>query len=146
MKTIYILSAAVSSALMLSGCGSHRHEPQAVSASNPTVTYRYHGDQELLQANQNAVGFCNQYQAMPRTVRIERGDERRLVMFECVPAASMTSVQTITPNTPYPYRSDEELLDTSRGAQRYCTSHGGEAIETVTTAPDGSRSVTYSCR
>ena len=146
MKIAYILPVAVTTALMLSSCGSSRHEPQTVSASNPTVTYKYHGDQELLQANQNAVTYCNQYKAVPRTVRIDRGDEGRVAVFECVPAASVTTVQTVTPNTPYAYRSDEELLDTSRGAQRYCTSHGGEAVETVTTAADGTRSVTYSCR
>ncbi len=83
---------------------------------------------------------------MPRTVRLDRGDEGRVAVFECVPSASVTTVSTISPNTPYAYRTDEELLDTSRGAQRYCTSHGGEAVETVTTAPDGTRSVTYSGR
>ena len=147
MKSAYILPVAVTAAtLMLAGCGSSRHEPQAVAASNPTVTYKYHGDQELLQANQNAVTYCNQYKAVPRTVRIDRGDEGRVAVFECVPAATITTVQTINPNTPYPYRTDEELLDTSRSAQRYCTAHGGEAVETVTTAPDGTRNVTYSCR
>ena len=147
MKTAYILPVVATAAtLMLAGCGSPRHEPQAVAAANPTVTYKYHGDQELLQANRNAETFCNQYKSVPRTLRIERGDEGRVAVFECVPSASVTTVQTINPNTAYPYRSDEELLDTSRGAQRYCTSHGGEAVETVTTAPDGTRSVTYSCR
>jgi len=147
MKTAYFLPVAATAAtLMLAGCGSPPHEPQTVAASNPTVTYKYHGDQELLQANQNAVTYCNQYKSVPRTLRIERGDDGRVAVFECVPATSITTVQTVTPNTPYPYRSDEELLDTSRSAQRYCTSHGGEAVETVTTGPDGSRSVTYSCR
>jgi len=147
MKTAYILPAvAMTATLMLAGCGSSRHEPETVSAKNPTVTYKYHDDQELLRANQNAVTFCNQYKSVPRTLRLEHGDGGREAVFECVPASSVTTVQTFTPDTPYTYRSDEELLDTSRSAQRYCTAHGGQATETITTAPDGSRSVTYSCR
>jgi putative hemolysin len=147
MKTAYILPAmATAATLMLAGCGSPRHEPREVAAANPTVTYKYHGDQELLQANEKAETYCSQYKSVPRTVRIERGDDGRAAVFECVPTGSMTTVETFNPNTPYTYHTDEELLDTSRSAQRYCTAHGGRAVETVTTAPDGSRSVTYSCR
>ena len=50
---------------------------QQVRASNPSVTYEYAGDEELLQAQQNAVVFCNQYQAAPRPARITTGSNGR---------------------------------------------------------------------
>lgn len=147
MKIVTILPAlATAITLMLAGCVEARHEPREVAATNPTVTYRYRGDHELLQANEKAEAFCAQYKAVPRTARVERDDETRTVVFDCVPTGSVTTVETYNPNTPYAYRSDEELLNTSRGAQRYCRAHGGQATETITTAPDGTRSVTYGCR
>jgi hypothetical protein len=45
------------------------HSLQQVKTSNPSVTYEYRGDQELLQAQQNAVTFCNQYGSAPRPAR-----------------------------------------------------------------------------
>jgi putative hemolysin len=147
MKTAYILPVVATAAvLMLAGCTSPRHEPEAIAAANPTVTYKYQGEQELLQANQNAQSYCAQYKSVPRTVRIEHGSDPHVVVFECVPTTTVTTVQTFSPNTPYTYRSDEELLDNSRNAQAYCMAHGGQSVQTVTTAPDGSRSVSYSCR
>ena len=147
MKTTYILPAVATAAtLMLAGCGSSRHEPEAVAAASPTITYKYHGEQELLQANQNAQSYCLQYKSVPRTVRIDRGSDPHMVVFECVPTTSVSTAQSFNPNTSYTYRSDEELLDNSRNAQAYCMAHGGQSVQTVTTAPDGSRSVSYSCR
>ncbi len=148
MKTTYILPVVAAAAtLMLAGCGSSRHEPEAVAAANPTITYKYHGEQELVQASNNASTYCSQYKAAPRTVRIERDSDPHVVVFECVPvSAPPATVQTFTPNTPYVYRSDEELLDTSRNARNYCVAHGGQPVETITNNPDGTRSVAYSCR
>ncbi len=149
MKPAYILPVlATAVTLTLAGCGSSSHEVREVAAANPTVTYHYRGDQELLTANTQAVTYCTQYKSTPRTLRIDRGDEGRTVVFECVPTTSVTTVQTtIAPGTAYAYRTDEELLDTSRSARMYCMNHGGgQAVETVTTAPDGTRNVTYSCR
>lgn len=147
MKTAYILPVVATAAtLMLAGCGSSRHEPEAVAAANPTVTYKYHGEQELLQASNNASTYCSQYNAAPHTVRIERNSDPHVVVFECLPNAPMTTVQTFTPNTPYTYRSDEELIDTSRNARSYCVAHGGQPVETITNNADGTRAVTYSCR
>jgi len=140
-----IIAASCALPLFLSACGSSRHEPTAVAASNPTVTYHYRGDKELLQANQNAMTFCSQYKALPHTVRISDGSEGRMVLFECVPSTTMAETQFV-PDRPYSYRSDEELLDNSRSATRYCRAHGGEnAVSNITTGPDGSRTVTYQC-
>lgn len=140
-----IIAASCAIPLLLTACGSSRHEPQAVAATNPTITYNYRGDRELLQANQNAMTYCSQYKALPHTVRISDGSEGRTVLFECVPTASVAETQ-FAPDTPYRYRTDEELLDNSRSASRYCRAHGGEnAVSSVTTAPDGTRTVTYQC-
>jgi hypothetical protein len=49
------------------------HSLQQVKTSNPSVTYEYRGDQELLQAQQNAVTFCNQYGSAPRPARFTTG-------------------------------------------------------------------------
>jgi len=149
MKSAYILPVlATAVTLTLAGCGSSSHEAREVAAANPTVTYHYRGDQELLTANTQAATYCSQYKSVPRTLRIDRGDDGRVVVFECVPTTTVATVQTtIAPGTPYAYRTDEELLDTSRSARMYCMNHGGgQAVETVTTSPDGTRNVTYSCR
>ena len=150
MKTMTILTKATIAAscalpLFLAACGSSSHQPQAVAASNPTITYTYRGDKELLQANQNAVTYCSQYKALPHTVRISDGSEGRTVLFECVPANTVTEGQFV-PNTPYAYHTDEELIDNSRNAARYCRNHGGEnAVSSITNNADGSRTVTYQC-
>lgn len=142
-KAIIVASCALP--LLLAACGTSYHEPKEIQASNPTVTYRYRGDQELLQANQNAVTFCGQYKALPRTVRISDSSEGRSVLFECVPSNNF-SESSFSPNTPYAYHTDEELIDNSRSAARYCRSQGGEnAVSSITTNADGTRTVTYRC-
>ena len=141
-----IIAASCALPLLLTACGSSSHQPKEIQASNPTVTYRYRGDQELLQANQNAVTFCGQYKALPRTVRIgESSEGGRSVLFECVPSNNFAD-SSFAPNTPYPYRTDEELIDNSRNAARYCRAQGGEnVVSSITTNPDGTRTVTYRC-
>jgi len=140
-----IIAASLTLPLLLTACGSSRHEPQAVAASNPSITYIYRGDRELLEANQKAVTYCSQYKALPRTVRISDASEGRSVVFECVPTATIAETQ-FSPNTPYAYRTDEELLETSRNAARYCRSQGGEnVVSSITANPDGTRTATYRC-
>jgi len=140
-----MIAAACSTTLLLAGCGSSSHEPREVQANNPTVTYRYHGDQELLAANQNANAFCSQYKAVPRTQRFTDTSEGHAVVFECVPTATVSTVE-FAPDTPYAYRTDQELLDRSSGAERYCRAHGGtDAVSSITANPDGTRTVTYKC-
>ena len=140
-----IIAASCALPLLLTACGSSSHQPTQVQASNPTVTYNYRGDQELLQANQNAATFCSQYKALPRTVRIGDSPEGRAVVFECVPSNTFAET-TFVPNTPYAYRTDEELIDNSRNAARYCRAQGGEnVVSSITTNPDGTRTATYRC-
>ena len=140
-----IIAASCALPLVLTACGSTSHQPQAVAASNPTITYTYRGDKELLQANQNAVTYCSQYKALPHTVRISDSSDGRSVVFECVPTNTVADTQFV-PNTPYAYHTDEELIDNSRNAARYCRAHGGEnAVSSITNNPDGTRTVTYQC-
>lgn len=142
-----IIAAGLSLPLFLTACGgsSHPHATE-IQAANPTVTYRYRGDEELLQANQKASTFCSQYKALPRTVRIsDSSSEGRSVLFECVPTNTFAET-TFAPNTPYAYRTDEELIDNSRNAARYCRAQGGEnVVSSITTNADGTRTATYRC-
>ena len=60
-------SIALLAAGAVASCGPLPSSQQPVQASNPSVTYKYRTDQELLQANQNATTHCGQYQTAPRT-------------------------------------------------------------------------------
>jgi hypothetical protein len=126
------------------------HSLQQVKTSNPSVTYEYRGDQELLQAQQNAVTFCNQYQSAPRPARFTSGpnDGSNNVVFECDPNLPTTAPpqQAAGPNLTYSYRTDQELLDASRSAQTYCMVNGSQvAISNIGTNQDGSRTVMFQC-
>jgi hypothetical protein len=126
------------------------HSLQQVKTSNPSVTYEYRGDQELLQAQQNAVTFCNQYQSAPRPARFTSGpnDGSNNVVFECDPnlPTAAPPVQAAGPNLTYSYRTDQELLDASRSAQTYCMVNGSQvAVSNIGTNQDGSRTVMFQC-
>ena len=144
-------AVAVIAALLVSGCVAQNSAPQQVKASNPSVTYKYRGDQELLQANQNAMTFCSQYHSAARTARINDSSEGgKTVVFECdamPPAVVATAAQPYNPNLAYAYRSDQDLLDASRNADIYCMNNGGSqrAMSTVVTNPNGTKSVSFQC-
>jgi hypothetical protein len=89
MTSSRFLKANAQTAILLAGlavtaCAPRYSAPVQVAASNPTVTYQYRNDGDLLQANQNAVGFCGQYQASPRQLRFGEGPNGRIVEFECI--------------------------------------------------------------
>ncbi len=126
------------------------HSLQQVETTNPSVTYEYRGDQELLQAQQNAVTFCNQYQSAPRPARFTSGPNGagNNVVFECDPnlPAAVALQQASGPNLTYSYRTDQELLDASRSAQTYCMVNGSQvAVSNIGTNADGSRTVMFQC-
>lgn len=105
--------AALFAALLVPACVAPNSAPQQVKASNPSVTYKYRGDQELLQANQNAMTYCSQYRSAARTKSITDSDDGgKTVVFECdaMPPVVMTG-QPYNPNVVYSYRSDQELFD-----------------------------------
>jgi hypothetical protein len=142
-------AAVVLATIAVASCAPP-HSLQQVKTSNPSVTYEYRGDQELLQAQQNAVTFCNQYQSVPRPARFASGSngESNNVVFECgpnLPASALTQ-QTFGPNLTYSYRTDQELLDASWNAQTYCMNNGSQrAVSNIGTNADGSRTVRFQC-
>jgi hypothetical protein len=125
------------------------HSLQQVEATNPTVTYEYVGDSELLEAQQNAVTFCSQYQSTPRPARITSGSGGRAnnVIFECDPNLPVTAPPVVTgSDLAYNYRNDQELLAAWRNAETYCTGSGRQqAVPDIHTNPDGTRTVVFHC-
>jgi len=126
---------------------------QPVQASNPSVTYNYRTDEELLQANRNAMAYCNQYQTVPRSGNITaNSDGSKAVVFECVRTALPAPPPSPPPSPPpppslsYTYRTDQELVQASQTAGAYCAKYGSQPMTSVmTTNSDGTRAVTFQC-
>jgi hypothetical protein len=148
MRTLKGLGIGLVAAASLTACAV-TPEPRPVQASNPTVTYNYRTDQELLQANQNAASYCAQYQTAPRTRTVtNNADGTRTVVFECIGTVPPTVASTTTtvvppPGMRYTYRSDQELIQASQTAAAHCGSY--PMTSTIVTNMDGSRTVTFSC-
>jgi hypothetical protein len=127
-------------------CAPFPSSQQPVQSSNPTVTYNYRTDQELLQANQNAMTYCSQYQSAPRTANITNNpDGSKAVVFECVrttpPAPSPTP-----PSLSYTYRTDQELVEASQNASAYCLKYGSQPMtSSIVTNPNGTKTVNFQC-
>jgi len=142
------LSLACATLFLVSCVSTRSSSPVQVAASNPTVTYKYRNDDELLQANQQAMTFCNQYQALPRAQSFSQDSERQnVVIFECI-ASSMFAAPARQPSTnfAYNYRTDQELLDISRDAQVYCLNSGEpEMNSNIDVHSNGSKTVTFHC-
>lgn len=122
---------------------------QQVQASNPSVTYQYADDEELLRAQQSAVAFCGQYQAAPRPARLAGTSTSggKTVVFECDPNLPTTVRPTISDDDlAYSYHTDQELLAASRNADTYCIDNGWQrAVPSIRTNSDGSRTVVFQC-
>jgi len=146
--TVPLLAAGV-----ISACGGPMpSSQQPVQVSNPSVTYNYRTDEELLQANRNATVYCNQYQTVPRTGNITtNSDGSKAVVFECVRTA-LPAPAPLSPSPPpppslsYTYRTDQELVQASQTAGAYCAKYGSQPMTSImTTNTDGSRTVTFQC-
>jgi hypothetical protein len=144
-----VVLAALAVASCTSASSPSSHSLQQVEATNPTVTYEYVGDAELLEAQQNAVVFCSQYQSTPRPARITRGSGggSNNVVFECDPNLPVTAPPVVTgSDLAYSYRNDQELLAAWRNAETYCTGSGRQqAVPDIRTNPDGTRTVVFHC-
>jgi hypothetical protein len=135
--------------LMMASCAElQQSSPEQVESSRPTVTYKYRNDEELIQANQRAATFCNQYNFAPRAASFSTDrDGSKVVVFDCVPSSMPAPQPPVNPNLIYSYRTDRELLNASRSAQIYCMNIGSQqVISNVVTNADGSRTVTFQCR
>ncbi|MBF0270344.1 MAG: hypothetical protein HQL44_17320 [Alphaproteobacteria bacterium] len=152
-------AVTVAAGMTLASCGPQYSSPTQTQSSNPSVTYKFSGDQELVQANQNAANFCNQYQSIPRTANISDDPEHKggakSVVFECVkpPQQPQAYVQPnpyqpaqYNPNLTYTYRTDQELLNVSQTAQNYCMNYGmRQVISNMGTDANGNRVISFQC-
>ena len=144
---IHARAIIIMTAFLAVSCAPQYSSPQQLRASNPSITYKYHNDQELLQVNQTAAGFCNQYRALPQPVNFANDpDGSKVVIFDCVQTAPMVSQPQFNPNVAYDYRTDQELLDASRNAQIYCANNGSPmVISNFATNVNGTRKVAFQC-
>ncbi len=140
-------AAAALTLFLAASCAPPPSAPQQLQASNPSVTYKYHNDQELLQVNQTAVTFCNQYHAVPHASSFTNApDGSKVVVFECLQVAAAMPQAQFNPNLTYTYRTDQELLDASRNAQVYCMNSGSsQVISNIVSNSDGTRTVAFRC-
>jgi type II secretory pathway pseudopilin PulG len=141
-------AAGFMAALLVAACVPQNVPPQHVQARNPSVTYKYRGDQELLQANQNAMTYCSQYQSSARTVSIDdSGDGEKVVVFQCVAMGPTPPLApAYNPNLAYNYSTDQGLLDASSNAEIYCMNNGSQrAVSTIVMNANGTRTVTFQC-
>ena len=142
------LNIALLAAGTLAACAQLPSSQQPVQASNPTVTYSYRTDQELLRASQNATTYCGQYQTAPRAATItNNADGSKTAIFECVRTTASTPSPPLNPNLSYTYRTDQELVQASQTASAYCMRNGSQPMTSSSTMAnsDGSRTVTFQC-
>ncbi len=145
---ICVVAAGAIAAMMMTSCALTRaSSPKQLSASNPTVTYQYRNDDELIQANQRAVAFCEPYQSLPQARSFSNDPEgRRIVVFECVQTSQAAPVDHPDSALRFNYRTDQELLEASRNAQIYCVKIGRPGVvSNVVVHADGSKTVTFQC-
>lgn len=141
-------TTAMAAAVLTASCASTpSSSPRQVAENNPTVTYQYRTDDELIQANQRAISFCEPYRTLPRAQHFsENSEHQKTVVFECVSSMQIAPIRQPDSELRYDYRSDQELLDVSRNAQIQCRDSGRpEMSSSVVVNPDGSRSVTFHC-
>ena len=141
------LNIALLAAGTVAACTQLPSSQQPVQASNPSVTYNYRTDQELLRANQNAAAYCGQYQTAPRaaTLTTNNADGSKTAVFECV-RTSVAAPAPVNPNLSYMYRTDQELVQASQTASAYCQRYGSQPMTSSMVAnSDGTRTATFQC-
>jgi hypothetical protein len=150
MTTPFRRVRGLSIALLVAGtaaaCTQMPSSQQPVQASNPSVTYNYRTDQELLRASQNAAMHCGQYQSAPRTATLtNNADGSKTAVFECV-RTSVPAPAPVNPNLSYTYRTDQELVQASQTASAYCQRYGSQPMtSTMAANSDGTRTATFQC-
>jgi hypothetical protein len=143
---ISVSAVALLAAGALASCATFPSSQQPVQSSNPSVTYNYRTDQELLQANQNATTFCSPYQTTPRTSSITTNpDGSKAVRFECVRTTFPTPAPA-PPSQSYSYRTDQELVQASQTASASCPKFSSQPMtSSIATNSDGTKTVTFQC-
>ena len=152
-RNVTVRTAGLLAALLAASCAPpYAPPPQQVQASNPTVTYKYHTDQDLLQVDQTAASFCNQYQSVAQAGSFTIDpDGSKVVVFQCVRALAPAMAPAVpqapyNPNLTYTYRTDQDLLDALRNAQTYCANNARQqAVSNITSNANGTKVVTFRC-
>jgi hypothetical protein len=150
-RHLNIFAALTLTAMAAASCTPPCSAPEQIQSTSPRISYKYHNDQELAQANQSAGTFCSQYQSVPRTLNLtSEMDGSKSVSYECVKAVPQyvpaATVQAPYYNSSYTYRTDQELADAMRNAQTYCMNNGAQQVNSnITSNMDGSRTVTFQC-
>jgi hypothetical protein len=151
MTTAFRRFRALNIALLVAGTVAACELPssqQPVQASNPSVTYKYRTDQELVTASQNATTYCGQYQTAPRAATItNNADGSKTAVFECVRTGTAVPAPTpVNPILSYTYRTDQELVQASQAASAYCLRNGSQPMtSSLLTNSDGTKTVTFQC-
>jgi len=145
VRRMNVWAVALLAAGVVASCAPLPSSQQPVQASNPSVTYNYRTDQELLLANQNATTHCSQYQTAPRTANMTvNADGSKTVVFECV--RTTLPVPPPSPGQSYTYRTDQELVQASQTADAYCRRSGSQLMtSSIVTNPNGTRTATFQC-
>jgi len=145
-RRVNVWAVALLAAGAVASCAELPSSQQPVQSSNPSVTYNYRTDQELLQANQNATTYCSQYQTAPRTANITNNpDGSKAVVFECV-RTTLPAPPPTPPSLSYTYRTDQELVQASQTAGAYCLQYGSQPMtSSIVTNPNGTKTVTFQC-
>ena len=147
LRHLRTLNIALLAAGTLAACAQLPSSQQPVQASNPSVTYSYRTDQELLRASQNATTYCGQYQTAPRAATItNNADGSKTAIFECV-RTTASAPPPVNPNLSYTYRTDQELVQASQTASAYCLRNGSPSTTSsnMMANSDGTRTVTFQC-
>ena len=144
------LSIVLLAAGAVASCGQVASSQAPVQSSNPSVTYNYRTDQELLTANNNAATYCSQYQTAPRTANLTtNSDGSKTVVFDCVRTAYQNPAPAPAyPSQSYTYRTDQELVQASQTAGAYCHRNGSSSqpmTSSTVANGDGSRTATFQC-
>ena len=145
-RWVNVGAVALLTAGAATACASFPSSQQPVQSSNPSVTYNYRTDQELVQANQNATTYCSPFQTTPRTSSMtNNADGSKAVVFECV-RTTLPAPAPITPGQSYSYRTDQELVQASQTASANCPKYGSQPMSSsIVTNTDGTKTVTFQC-
>ena len=144
-RCVNVSAVALFAAGALAACATFPSSQQPVQSSNPSVTYNYRTDRELLQANQNGTTYCSQYQTVPRTVSLTNNpDGSKAVLFECV-RTTLPAPAPTPPSQSYTYRTDQELVQASQTASASCPKPSSPMTSSIATNSDGTKTVTFQC-
>lgn len=149
LRKLGLFTASAALCIAIVSCAPS-HELKQVETRNPVVTYEYRGDNELLQAQQSAIGFCQQYGREPGAGTISGGSGRNVqqVSFECgsEPASGYAAGQGYGSDLTYSYRTDQDLLDASQDAEAYCFDRNARlAVSDIRNNSDGSKTIAFRC-